>query len=445
MRKTVARLLALLIIPLGVILLYALAHEGGHALVALFFGGTITEFEVNFFRHSPHISYAGVGDPLHKALISLGGPVLPLVLVLPVTLILRRTSSALVQGASLLFLVSLLPTTLASAAVALAYGLGSVQHSEDIAKFLLYSGANPFVTATAFLLLFAAVLVFVIRVGRVKEAAAHVVKALRGSQNERTVMLVGRIVIAVLLFAVAVLVLRNVIGPSVPVDQPLNYHTRLDVNLEEIKPDSVFFYNFHVDEPEVFDFVYSVNAKSELTLRLVSFTEPFVFSGQNSITMFKGSSAPKGQFTGFTLLEGDYALEVSPGSAGTLTVYIDSREPSPVDLHYHQILTELNNGTFSAQTYVEEGYELVYEGEVGVGTDQLLASLAGGAERSISAFAVGQGPFTLWYTADGEKHILLEGFKATMGRWLPFHRSSGELRVSVLESPITFYIYVKGK
>ena len=239
--------------------------------------------------------------------------------------------------------------------------------------------------------------------------------------------------------------MRNVIGPSVPVDQPLNYHTRLDVNLEEIKPDSVFFYNFHVDEPEVFDFVYSVNAKSELTLRLVSFTEPFVFSGQNSITMFKGSSAPKGQFTGFTLLEGDYALEVSPGSAGTLTVYIDSREPSPVDLHYHQILTELNNGTFSAQTYGEEGYELVYEGEVGVGTDQLLASLAGGAERSISAFAVGQGPFTLWYTADGEKHILLEGFKATMGRWLPFHRSSGELRVSVLESPITFYIYVKGK
>ena len=280
----------------------------------------------------------------------MGGPVLPLVLVLPVTLILRRTSSALVQGASLLFLVSLLPTTLASAAVALAYGLGSVQHSEDIAKFLLYSGANPYVTATAFLLLFAAVLVFVIRVGRVKEAAAHVVKALRGSQNERTVMLVGRIVLAVLLFAVAVLVLRNVIGPSVPVDQPLNYHTRLDVNLEEIKPDSVFFYNFHVDEPEVFDFVYSVNAKSELTLRLVSFTEPFVFSGQNSITMFK-EAAPKGQFTGFTLLEGDYALEVSPGSAGTLTVYIDSREPSPVDLHYHQILTELTTGLFSSNLW----------------------------------------------------------------------------------------------
>ena len=52
MRKTVARLLALLIIPLGVILLYALAHEGGHALVALF-SGYHCEFEVNFFGIHP--------------------------------------------------------------------------------------------------------------------------------------------------------------------------------------------------------------------------------------------------------------------------------------------------------------------------------------------------------------------------------------------------------
>jgi len=60
-------------IALGVIYLYAILHEGGHALFVLVFGGELTEFEINFLVSNPHISYTGINDPLRQALVSLGG------------------------------------------------------------------------------------------------------------------------------------------------------------------------------------------------------------------------------------------------------------------------------------------------------------------------------------------------------------------------------------
>ena len=72
MSKTAARLVASAAVALGVVFLHALVHEGSHALTVFLCGGTVTEFQVNFLKHSPHISYTGVSDPMQKALISLG-------------------------------------------------------------------------------------------------------------------------------------------------------------------------------------------------------------------------------------------------------------------------------------------------------------------------------------------------------------------------------------
>lgn len=124
MKKTVLRLTAGIAVALAVIFLYALAREGGHALMVLLLGGQVTNFQVNFLRHPPQISYTGVSDPLHRALVSLAGPVLPLLLIPPATLVLRRTGSVPVKGALLLLLLALLSTTLTSVAVSLGCGLG---------------------------------------------------------------------------------------------------------------------------------------------------------------------------------------------------------------------------------------------------------------------------------------------------------------------------------
>lgn len=71
--QTVLRFIAVTGIALGVIYLYAILHEGGHALFVLVFGGELTEFEINFLVSKPHISYTGINDPLRQALVSLGG------------------------------------------------------------------------------------------------------------------------------------------------------------------------------------------------------------------------------------------------------------------------------------------------------------------------------------------------------------------------------------
>ncbi|NLL49297.1 MAG: hypothetical protein GX249_12020, partial [Firmicutes bacterium] len=133
MRRIIALLGLSVVVPLGVIFLYALLHEGGHALLVLLFGGQVAEFQVNFFAHSPHVSYVGIDNPLQKAFISLAGPVFPLILVWPLTMLMRRTKNHLVQATILLLLVNMLPTILLSAVIALIYGFGTLQPTEDVA------------------------------------------------------------------------------------------------------------------------------------------------------------------------------------------------------------------------------------------------------------------------------------------------------------------------
>ncbi|MGB4036274.1 MAG: M50 family metallopeptidase [Limnochordia bacterium] len=212
MKKTVLRLTAGIAVALAVIFLYALAHEGGHALMVLLLGGQVTNFQVNFLRHPPQISYTGVSDPLHRALVSLAGPVLPLLLIPPATLVLRRTGSVPVKGALLLLLLALLSTTLTSAAVSLGCGLGGSQPSEDLAKFLRYSGANPFAVAAGFCVLFALSFLLAWKVGRVPAAAASVAAALRGSPQEGRQPLAARTAAAAVLLAVFAAAFSQVIG-----------------------------------------------------------------------------------------------------------------------------------------------------------------------------------------------------------------------------------------
>lgn len=437
--------LAALGIVLGVTFLYALVHEGGHALMVLLFGGTVIEFQVNFFTHSPHVSYVGISDPLQKALISLAGPILPLILVLPIAFLLRKTKNVFIQGITLLLIGSLLSTLALSVLFALAYGFGWMQLNEDIPKFLFYSGFNPFVVAGIFLILLTAILVFLFKVGRIKNAALSVVNALRKSPKKRYSVLMERVLFVVLMLSLCVAILPNIIRQDNQVSEPLSYHTKIDVDLSSINPNSTIYHTFEVSQPRVYDFSYNLSAQSEVTLRLVNLTaESFVFNNQESVIMYQGSgSVPLAYFTGFALMEGSYALEASSGSKGSLTMYIDSRELDDFDLQYLQLLGEVNDGSFMVDSYLEEGYQLIYHGELALGEEQLLLTVpSSSSERKVSAFAVGDGEVTLCYVADGKTETLLQDFRVTLGRGLPHHRSSGEFRATVTGSAVTLYIYI---
>ena len=86
------------------------------------------------------------------------------------------------------------------------------QPSEDLAKFLRYSGANPFAVAAGFCVLFALSFLLAWKVGRVPAAAASVAAALRGSPQEGRQPLAARTAAAAVLLAVFAAAFSQVIG-----------------------------------------------------------------------------------------------------------------------------------------------------------------------------------------------------------------------------------------
>ncbi len=61
-----------------VILASAFLHKGGHALAVLVQGGQVTAFSVNFISGSPHIRYTGEFSNLGRAIVSIAGPIFPI-------------------------------------------------------------------------------------------------------------------------------------------------------------------------------------------------------------------------------------------------------------------------------------------------------------------------------------------------------------------------------
>lgn len=102
-------------------------------------------------------------------------------------------------------------------------------------------------------------------------------------------------------------------------------------------------------------------------------------------------------------------------------MYIDHRTPDAFAHQYIELLEAINAGTFTADSYQEAGYQLIYEGDIPPGRDQLVATVsAANYGRAVSAFVVGASQnVSLVYLADGEARTLLDKFNATMGYSLP--------------------------
>ena len=182
----------------------------------------------------------------------------------------------------------------------------ALQPTEDVAKFIFYSGFGPFAVSALCSPLENPV--FLLRAGRAKKIATRVVQALRGPAGKRSPVLAWRVVVVVLLLPVGTGILQNVVGREAQVSQPLHYHTRIDVVLEDIDSDSTIYHTFEVAQPTTFDFVYSLETEADRTLRLPNLEgEPFVFNNQDSIAIYKGrESLLLAYFTGFALLRGRY-------------------------------------------------------------------------------------------------------------------------------------------
>jgi hypothetical protein len=424
------------------IFLYTVLHEGGHALAVLLFGGEVTRFDVNYLMGAPSISYIGVTRPIHRALISLAGPVFPLLLLPLIGALLPRTKSMILRSALFSLLVGLLLTIVSSIAIALISGSGRVLQQEDIAKFISYSGAHPLAVAGAFLLLLVISIAYLLRVGRVLELLRELRRSLDLATPITQHALWVKIVIALVVLVIGVVAMSNSVIRT-PSKDGVEYSTEVAIGFSG----SSQIYTFQVQEPTTYHFRYNLNTDSEVTLRLTNLEgASFVYNNQPSMIMYQGSeNVQQAYFTGFTLLEGNYALELLTSGQGTLKMQIGTTQPDVLHMQDLDLLAQINAGTFTAQSYQAPGYKLIYHQEIQPGTDQLLITLPGTRkQKQASVFVVGDyQEIEVNYDADGERRTLLNGFfRVTMGYGLPAHKSVGEFRVTAVEPAAELYLFI---
>ncbi len=152
--KKVKEKLFLIAIVLVVLLLYTFLHEGGHAIVGVLGGAKITQFSVNFFNLSAHVSFDGYdkisGIPL--ALIHIAGWYIPFAVWFIIMLLTKKTNNQRFEYAKFIASICIIGSTLPWVVLSFLYGM-NIYVQDDVTKFLLTNNINGYASAAVFLII----------------------------------------------------------------------------------------------------------------------------------------------------------------------------------------------------------------------------------------------------------------------------------------------------
>jgi hypothetical protein len=128
-----------LFIALFVTFLYTFLHEAGHAVVGVFFGQSLSEFDVSFWDLSAHVGMAG-GELTQSQLgiQSVAGAVLPLLTRLVFMVMIPRHTSFSAGALKLIGSMVVVNTLLPWIILPVWFLLGTAP-SDDVTHFLRYS------------------------------------------------------------------------------------------------------------------------------------------------------------------------------------------------------------------------------------------------------------------------------------------------------------------
>src|SRR6185369_16869958 len=91
-----------LLLTLFVLVTYTFLHEGGHAIVGLLMGGTITAFNLNFLNLSAHVGIEGDLTTFQNCVISLAGVSFPLLIWAAFLSLAPRRSNLVIDSVKLI-------------------------------------------------------------------------------------------------------------------------------------------------------------------------------------------------------------------------------------------------------------------------------------------------------------------------------------------------------
>jgi hypothetical protein len=142
-------IVALLVFTLCfVLVVYTLTHEVGHTVVGMLFGQSLTALKVNFLTLSAHVGLVGELTSTQRALQSIAGAALPLVIWLIFVSCTPRRSTLVVEMLKCIATVAVLSTLLAWVVLPVLYRYGQAP-VDDVSNFLAYSGIEPLLLSLA--------------------------------------------------------------------------------------------------------------------------------------------------------------------------------------------------------------------------------------------------------------------------------------------------------
>lgn len=434
---------------LAVIFIYTLLHEGGHAIAVLLLGARVTAFDLNFITGSPHVGWEGLVTPAGRAFIAVSGPVFPvLVWLLSLSLLRWKKAVAVRLGlfvASIMVISSLLPQIISP----VLYMRGLDLRGEDIVGFIIYSGLHPLVVSGVFAIVVAMMVWLVSKLIRPLELVKTPWEQFRalGPVSYRHRLMTGAVILLIVLIAFPIMVRLTTTDRNQP-RFPKEYDAKVTTDFSNFDNKWTSIYGFTVDDTKVYDMVYSLKASAPTSLRLVTDSpKGIVFTGKDYMFLCEeATSLSFAQFSGFGLYPGNYRLEVkTTDKTGSIEMYVSSKEPTPDHLYFLSIMDDLNQGTFVAEDYQEEGYELVYQGPLEACENKLLYSFnTGGLPFQVSAFIAGAyEEFTITYVDRDGKRPLLANSRATMGFGISPRSALVEFQLSSTAATGEVYIYVK--
>lgn len=244
----------LLFVTIFVLFLYTLLHEGGHALVGWWSGGTVTTFNVNFFNLTAHVGLRGDFTPTQTIINNLAGTALPLLVWLVLMGLVPRRANLALEALKVISALVCLNTLMTWMVLPVLFQFGYAP-TDDVINFLNNSGVQPWwVTAGALLLYSSGWWLFLTKVEGVRQ--------LRGRLSTAAAPLLQPGVRPTLLALVGIFVLGGSIAFSAngyrwtapataPTQPPAGYAFVKTVDLAQVSAAQSTVYTFKLDHPQV--------------------------------------------------------------------------------------------------------------------------------------------------------------------------------------------------
>ena len=145
------RIFAALFAAFFVTFLYTFFHEGGHALVGIVCGGTLTGFNVNFFNLSAHVDLTGNFSAAQESIKSIAGALLPLVVWILFIGLAPKKANLMVELVKWVSSFGVAGSLLPWAIIPVLFKFGAAPAGDDVTAFLTHSHWNVYLVSTIFI------------------------------------------------------------------------------------------------------------------------------------------------------------------------------------------------------------------------------------------------------------------------------------------------------